>query len=129
MRKLAVPVAMLLLWSGRALVGEPALQQAEDDPKAQAESWISQADATKAIVDGVLKAAVDAGAEQHAVAKDNVADCRHWMEEAAKARQAAQEAWDAEDYEKASTQGNMAWQYYVKAGTAAVLAARLVGAG
>ncbi len=36
---------------------------------------------------------------------------------------------ESEDYETASTFANMTWQYYVKAGTAAVLAARLVGGG
>lgn len=128
MNKLVLPVVALLLLSGRALLGAPAQQQ-QVDAKAGAEKWIAQADSTRALVEGVLKSAVEAGAEQHAVAKDNVIDARHWLAEGAKALKAAREAMEAEDYEGAGKQGNMAWQYYVKAGTAAVLASRLVGGG
>ncbi len=125
---LAFPIAVFLLASGYAVAGVPAWQQAEDT-KVQAENWMAEADSTEALVAGVLKSALDAGAEEHAVAKDNVVDARHWMDEGVKAREAAQQAWDAGDYAKASSMGNMAWQYYVKAGTAAVLAARIASGG
>lgn len=125
MKMLALPVAALLLLGGRALIGAPQQQQAED-PKAKAESWIARADSTRALVEGVLASAVEAGAEQHAVAKDQVVDARHWIGEGAKALESARKAMEAEDYTKAANTGNMAWQYYVKAGTAAVLASKLV---
>jgi hypothetical protein len=127
MRKLALPIAALLLLSGRALVGVPAQQQ--EDAKTKAENWIMNADSTKALVESVLAGAIEAGAAEHAVAKDQVKDAEHWMDEAAKALASAKEALAAEDYTKAGNFGNMAWQYYVKAGTAAVLASKLVSGG
>lgn len=129
MRKLVFPIAALLLLStGRVLPGAPASGQGED-AKADAESWIAKADSVRGLVDGVLAQAVEAGAEEHAVAKDNVVDARRWMAEGAKALEAAKAALEAEEFQTAARQGNMAWQYYVKAGTAAVLASRLVGGG
>jgi len=127
MRKLVLPIVALLLLSGRAFAGVPALQQ--EDAKAKAENWIMQADSTKALVESVLASAIEAGAEDHAVAKDQVKDAQHWMGEAAKALAGAKEAQATEDYVKAGNMGNMAWQYYVKAGTAAVLAAKLASGG
>ncbi len=128
MKKLALPVAALLLLAGRALVGAPQQQEAQDT-KAKAESWIAKADSVRTLVEGVLAGAVEAGAEEHAVAKDQVMDARHWMGEGAKALESARKALEAEDYAKAANTGNMAWQYYVKAGTAAVLASKLVSGG
>ncbi len=127
MKKLVLPVAVLALLGGRALLGAPPLQQ--EDAKAKAASWIAKADSTKALVEGVLAAAVEAGAEQHAVAKDYVTDASRWMTEGDKSLKAAKEAFAAEDYLKAGNLGNMAWQYYVKTGTAAVLANKLVSGG
>ncbi len=128
MRKLALPLAVLLLLSGHALMGVPAQQQ-EQDPKAKAESWIAQADSVKALVESVIASAIEGGAEEHAVAKDQVKDAQRWADEGEKTLAAAKEAYDAEDYVKAGNMGNMAWQYYVKSGTAAVLAAKLVSGG
>lgn len=128
MKKLAFPVAALLLLAGRALVGAPQQQEAQD-PKAKAESWIAKADSVRTLVEGVLASAVEAGAEEHPVAKDQVLDARHWMGEGEKALESARKAMEAEDYTKAGNSGNMAWQYYVKAGTAAVLASKLVSGG
>jgi hypothetical protein len=127
MKKLIIPVAVLALLGGRALMGAPPIQQ--EDAKTKAASWIANADSTKALVEGVLAAAVEAGAETHEVAKDNVTDARRWMTEGDKSLKAAKEAFEAEDYVKAGNVGNMAWQYYVKAGTAAVLANKLVSGG
>jgi hypothetical protein len=127
MKKLVLPVAVLALLGGRALLGAPPMQQ--EDAKAKAANWIEKADSTKALVDGVLAAAVEAGAEQHAVAKDYVTDASRWMTEGDKSLKAAKEAFAAEDYLKAGNLGNMAWQYYVKTGTAAVLANKLVSGG
>lgn len=124
MRKIVLPVAALLLLSGRVFADAPALQQ--EDPKAKAAKWIAQADSTRELVESVLAGAIEAGAEDHAVAKDQVKDAQHWMGEAAKALASAKESFAAEDYVKAGNLGNMAWQYYVKAGTAAVLANKLV---
>lgn len=126
-RALVFAVAAFLFLSGRALAGSPALQQ--EDAKAKAENWITQADSTKALVESVLASAIEAGAEDHAVAKDQVKDAQHWLGEAAKALATAKEAYAADDYVKAGNMGNMAWQYYVKAGTAAVLANKLVSGG
>lgn len=126
-KKLLIAVAALSLLSGRALAGVPA--QDPDDDKAKAENWIAQADSTKALVEGVLASAIEAGAEEHPVAKDQVIDARHWLDEGASALATAREALEAEDYERAANAGNLAWQYYVKAGTSAVLAAKLVGGG
>ncbi|HSG82198.1 MAG TPA: hypothetical protein VLC48_08115 [Gemmatimonadota bacterium] len=127
MRKLGIPLAVLLLLSGRALVGVPAQQQ--EDPKTKAEGWIAQADSVKALVETVLAGAVEAGAAEHAVAKDQVNDARRWTAEGEKALLAAKEAYEAADYTGAGNKGNLAWQYYVKAGTAAVLAGKLVSGG
>jgi hypothetical protein len=127
MKKLVVPIAVLALLGGRALLGAPPIQQ--EDAKAKAASWIAKGDSTKALVDGVLAAAVEAGAEKHAVAKDYVTDASRWMTEGDKSLKAAKEAFAAEDYVKAGNVGNMAWQYYVKSGTAAVLANKLVSGG
>ena len=69
MRKLGLPIAALLLLSGRALAGVPALQQ--EDAKAKADKWIMQADSTKALVESVLAGAIEAGAEDHAVRVDD----------------------------------------------------------
>ncbi len=63
------------------------------------------------------------------MAKDQVKDAQRWADEGEKTLAAAKEAYDAEDYVKAGNMGNMAWQYYVKSGTAAVLAAKLVSGG
>lgn len=128
MKKLALPVAALLLLGGRALIGSPQQQEVED-AKAKAESWIAKADSVRTLVEGVLASAVEAGAEEHAVAKDQVMDARQWMGEGGKALESARKAMEAEDYTKAANIGNMAWQYYVKAGTAAVLASKLVSGG
>ncbi|NIN73466.1 MAG: hypothetical protein GTO46_16390 [Gemmatimonadetes bacterium] len=126
-KNLFIAVAALTLLSGRALVGVPAQDQDED--KAKAENWIAQADSTKALVEGVLASAIEAGAEEHPVASGQVADAQSWLGEGARALATAKEALAAEDYERAANVGNMAWQYYVKAGTAAVLAAKLVSGG
>jgi hypothetical protein len=127
MTRYVLPIAALLLLCGRAVAGVPALQQ--EDAKVKAENWITQADSTKALVEGVLAAAVDAGAAEHAVAKDQVNDAQRWVAEGEKALTAAKEALAAEDYVKAGNMGNLSWQYYVKAGTAAVLASKLVSGG
>jgi hypothetical protein len=117
-----------LLLSGRALAGVPAQQQ-EQDPKAKAEKWIAQADSVKALVESVIASAIEGGAEEHAVAKDQLTDAQRWSAEGVKTLDAAKEAYEAGDYTKAGNMGNMAWQYYVKAGTAAVLAVKLVSGG
>ncbi|MGD2216917.1 MAG: hypothetical protein PVJ64_09175 [Gemmatimonadales bacterium] len=126
-KKLLVAVTALTLLSGRALVGVPAQDQDED--KTKAENWIAQADSTKALVEGVLASAIEAGAAEHPVASGQATDARHWLDEGATALATAKEALAAEDYERAANAGNMAWQYYVKAGTSAVLAAKLVSGG
>lgn len=122
----SILILSALLLSGGPAVAGPALQQ-QEDARAEAESWMARADSVRGVVEAVLASAVEAGAEEHAVAKDNVADARHWVDEAETAMKRAEEAYGAEDYSRASTFGNLAWQYYVKAGTAAVLAARLAG--
>lgn len=125
-RQLVFALAALTLSSAGAPPGARAQQV---DAKASAENWIAQADSTKALVEGVLASAVEAGAEDHAVAKDQVNDARRWLGEAERALDAAKQAMGAEDYQRAANMGNMAWQYYVKAGTAAVLASKLVSGG
>lgn len=130
MRPAAISVAaLLLLLGGHAFAGASALGQQAIDAKKAAEGWIARADSVRTVAETVLDGAVKKGAEEHPVAKDNVLDARHWLEEGAKALDGARTAYEAEDYEKSGNLGNMAWQYYVKAGTAAVLAARLVGGG
>ena len=127
-KQLTLAVAALVLLGGHAIAGVPAQQQ-QDEEKAKAENWITQADSTKALVESVLASALEAGAEEHAVAKDQVNDARHWLVEAENALAAAKEAMAAEDYKRAANMGNMAWQYYVKAGTAAVLASKIATGG
>jgi hypothetical protein len=127
-KQLTLSVAALAVLGGLAATGVPA-QQEQDEDKAKAENWITQADSTKALVESVLASAVEAGAEEHAVAKDQVNDARHWLGEAERALAAAKEAMAAEDYQRAANMGNMAWQYYVKAGTAAVLASKIATGG
>ena len=127
-KQLTLAVAALALLGGHAIAGVPAQQQ-QDEEKAKAENWITQADSTKALVESVLASALEAGAEEHAVAKDQVNDARHWLVEAERSLAAAKEAMAAEDYKRAANMGNMAWQYYVKAGTAAVLASKIATGG
>ncbi len=127
MRKFVIPIAALLLLSGRALVGVPAQQQ--DEAKTKADAWLARSDSVKGVVETVLASAVEAGAEEHAVAAGFVTDARHWLEEGDKQLAAAREAYEAGDFATASDKGNMAWQYYVKAGTGAVRAAKLVSGG
>lgn len=129
LRALVVPIGIIVLATvGHAIVGVPSAGQ-EKDPQTEAAGWISKADSVQALVQTVLAGAIEKGAEEHPVAKDNVVDARRWMAEGEKALKAAKEAMAAEDYEKANRQGNMAWQYYVKAGSAAVRADRLAGGG
>ena len=125
---LTLVIATLLPLSGRAVLGAPDGAQ-EKDPQTKAAEWVARADSVRATVAGVLAQAVEAGAEEHAVAGDNVADARRWLAEGDKALESAKAAMEEEAYEKAAAEGNMAWQLYVKAGSAAVRAARLVGGG
>ena len=129
MKKLTLSIAaLLILWGGYARAGVPTVQQ-DADAQATADSGLEKADSTRAVVEGVLTSAVEAGAEEHPVASGSLADARMWIEQAEKARGTAAEAYEAEDFDKAATMYNMVWQYYVKAGTAAVLAARLASGG
>lgn len=127
-RALVAPVGIVVLATvGHADIGVPSARQ-EKDPQAEAARWIG-ADSTRALVETVLAGALEQGAEEHPVAKDNVVDARHWMAEGEKALKAANDAMTEEEYETAARHGNMAWQYYVKAGSAAVRADRLAGGG
>ena len=125
---LTLVIAALLPLSGRAFEGAP-LRAQEKDPQAKAADWIAKADSTRVTVNGVLTQAVDAGAAEHAIAGDNVADARRWLAQGDTVLAEAKSAMEEEDYETAANQGNMAWQLFVKAGSAAVRAARLVGGG
>ena len=91
------------------------------DPSAwkdSALSWQKQAKDTRAVVAGVADELGKTGDKGNADVKGLITDAVTWLGEGDKSMAAADEAMTKEDYEKASNDYNMSWQYYVKAATA-----------
>ena len=59
--------------------------------------------------------------------KGLIEDAVAWLGEGDKNMAAADEAMTKEDYEKATNEYNMSWQYYVKAATAGLNAKSILG--
>jgi hypothetical protein len=81
-------------------------------------SWQKQARDTRVVVAGVADELGKTGDKGNADVKGLIEDAVAWLGEGDKNMAAADEAMTKEDYEKASNEYNMAWQYYVKAATA-----------
>ncbi len=91
------------------------------DPSAwkdSALSWQKQAKDTRVVVVGVADELGKTGDKGNADVKGLITDAVTWLGEGDKSMAAADEAMTKEDYEKASNDYNMSWQYYVKAATA-----------
>jgi predicted ATPase len=86
--------------------------------KESALSWQKQAKDTRVVVVGVADELGKTGDKGNADVKGLIEDAVTWLGEGDKNMAAADEAMTKEDYEKASNEYNMAWQYYVKAATA-----------
>lgn len=107
-----VLLAALFLASGYSLAGDPSAW------KESAISWQKQAKDTRVVVVGVADELGKTGDKGNADAKGLIEDAVAWLGEGDKNMAAADEAMTKEEYEKASNEYNMAWQYYVKAATA-----------
>ncbi|MEW6143958.1 MAG: hypothetical protein AB1598_02960 [Thermodesulfobacteriota bacterium] len=86
--------------------------------KQSALSWQKQAKDTRVVVVGVADELGKTGDKGNADVKGLIEDAVAWLGEGDKNMAVADEAMTKEEYEKASNEYNMAWQYYVKAATA-----------
>ena len=95
--------------------------------KDSALSWQKQAKDTRVVVVGVAEELGKTGDKGNADVKGLITDAVTWLGEGDKNMAAADEAMTKEDYEKASNEYNMSWQYYVKAATAGLNAKSILG--
>lgn len=107
-----VLVTALFITAGSSLAGDPAAW------KDSALSWQKQAKDTRVVVVGVADELGKTGDKGNADVKGLITDAVAWLGEGDKNMATADAAMTKEDYEKASNEYNMAWQYYVKAATA-----------
>ncbi len=120
MRKLKILfVSLLFLAFG-------TLALAENNYKESALSWQKQAKDTRAAVVSVAEELGKIGDKGNPDAKDLIADATKWLEEGDKSLSQADKEVEKEEYQKASYNYNMAWQYYVKAATAGLNAKRIL---
>jgi len=105
------------------------LSQAADPSawKDSALSWQKQAKDTRVVVVGVADELGKTGDKGNADVKGLIEDAVAWLGEGDKNMAAADEAMTREDFEKATNEYNMAWQYYVKAATAGLNAKSILG--
>jgi hypothetical protein len=101
------------------VLGFSALAFAEDDAfKDSALSWQKQATDTRAKVVAVYEELTEIGDKGNADAKELIGDAVIQLGEGDKQLKAGDEVFADNKYQEASTNYNMAWQYYVKAATA-----------
>ena len=117
-----VLLAALFVTSGYSPADEPSAAW-----KDSAVSWQKQAKDTRVVVVGVADELGKTGDKGNADVKGLITDAVAWLGEGDKSMAAADEAMTKEDYEKASNNYNMAWQYYVKAATAGLNAKSILG--
>lgn len=99
---------------------------AENAYKESALSWQKQAKDTRGAVVNVAGELEKIGDKGNPDAQGLIADAKTWLEEGDKAMSQADSKFKGEEYEKASYDYNMAWQYYVKAATAGLNAKRIL---
>jgi hypothetical protein len=98
------------------------LAAAEAEPKEQALSWQKKARDTRAQVVAVAQEIEEIGVEGNAAASGQFEDAKRWLQKGDDTLAQADAKMEAEDFQPASYDYNMAWQYYVKAATAGLLA-------
>ena len=116
-----VLITVLIISAGSSLAGDPSAW------KDSALSWQKQARDTRVVVAGVADELGKTGDKGNADVKGLIQDAVTWLGEGDKNMAAADEAMTGENYEKASNEYNMAWQYYVKAATAGLNAKSILG--
>ncbi len=100
---------------------------ASDDAfKDSALSWQKQSTDTRAKVMAVYEELTEIGDQGNADAKDLIADAVTQLGEGDKQLKAGDDNLAKSEFEKASYDYNMAWQYYVKAATAGLNAKRIL---
>lgn len=99
---------------------------ADDAFKDSALSWQKQATGTRAAVISVYEELTKIGDKGNADAKELIDDAVIQLGEGDKQLKAGDELLAKEQFEKASYDYNMAWQYYVKAATAGLNAKRIL---
>ena len=96
------------------------------DFKESALSWQKQAKDTRGAVVSVADELGKMGDKGNEYAKDLINDAVKWLGEGDNHLSAGDEEMKKEEFEKASFNYNMAWQYYVKAATAGLNAKRIL---
>ena len=100
---------------------------ASDDAfKDSALSWQKQSTETRAKVMAVYEELTEIGDQGNADVKDLIADAVTQLGEGDKQLKAGDDNLAKSEFEKASYDYNMAWQYYVKAATAGLNAKRIL---
>jgi hypothetical protein len=99
---------------------------ADDAFKDSALSWQKQATGTRAAVISVYEELTKIGDKGNADAKELIDDAVIQLGEGDKQLKAGDDLLVKEQFEKASYDYNMAWQYYVKAATAGLNAKRIL---
>ncbi|HSG31695.1 MAG TPA: hypothetical protein VLB82_09135 [Thermodesulfobacteriota bacterium] len=99
---------------------------ADDAFKDSALSWQKQATGTRAAVISVYEELTKIGDKGNADAKELIDDAVIQLGEGDKQLKAGDDLLAKEQFEKASYDYNMAWQYYVKAATAGLNAKRIL---
>jgi hypothetical protein len=100
---------------------------ASDDAfKDSALSWQKQSTETRAKVMAVYEELTEIGDQGNADVKDLIADAVTQLGEGDKQLKAGDDNLAKSEFEKASYDYNMAWQYYVKAATAGLNARRIL---
>ena len=120
MKKLSMMLTLVLLIAGTALCFG-----AENEETAL--SWQKQANETRAAVMSVYAELQKSGDKGNAAAKDLITDAVAQLGEGDKYLKKGDEAFAAQEWEKANFGYNMAWQYYVKAATAGLNAKSIIG--
>lgn len=96
------------------------------DYKDSALSWQKQATDTRGAVVGVAEELTEIGDQGNPAAKDLIGDAVKWLGEGDKSLKKGDVDMENQDFENASFNYNMAWQYYVKAATAGLNARRIL---
>ena len=92
------------------------------DAQESALSWQKQAQDTRAAVVSVADELGQMDASQKPDAKGLIDDAMQWLAKGDESVAEGDTLMEAEDFPKASSTYNMAWQYYVKAATAGLAA-------
>jgi len=118
-RTLAVALIATVLMAAPVLAGGDAFKQS-------ALSWKKQATDTRAAVVGVAEEIEKIGYKGNRDVEDLMRDAKEQLGKGDASFKNGEKAMKAGDYEKASAEYNMAWQYYVKAATAGLNAKRIL---